>query len=88
LWALVKMGSLAWSTEWAMGYIHARLGEWVCSYGAVCLFAGVGGRWRRRFFGPGQLREPEFYEEIGQWLYRIGTVLVLCGGVIYLLQAA
>ncbi len=80
LWAVLKMASLGYTTWWTLGYIHANVGAQVCGYGAVCLFAGVGAHWRRRFFGPGQLMEPELYEEIGHWLYRIGTVLVLAGG--------
>ena len=31
---------------------------------------------------------PEMYEDIGQWLYRIGTVLVLVGGTLVVAQAA
>jgi hypothetical protein len=85
LWALVKAAFLVWNVEWAMSYVHAKLAEDVCAYGALCLFAGVGARWRKRFFGPAQLVRPELYEDIGQWLYRVGTVLVICGGVLYLL---
>jgi hypothetical protein len=81
------MASLTYSTWWALGYIHANAGAQVCGYGAICLFAGVGARWRRRFFGPGQLIEPELYEDIGQWLYRIGTALVLAGGALSVAQA-
>jgi hypothetical protein len=87
LWAVLKMASLGYTTWWALGYIHANLGAQVCGYGAVCLFAGVGAHWRRRFFGPGQLIEPELYEEIGRWLYRIGSVLVLVGGALSLAHA-
>lgn len=87
LWALVKMASLAYTTWWAMGYLHARLGEALTGYGAVCLFAGFGARWRRRFFGPGQLLEPELYEELGRWLYRAGAVGVLAGGAVFLAQS-
>ena len=86
LWALVKMASLAYTTWWALGYLHARAGAALCAYGGVCLFAGVGGRWRKRFFGPGQLLEPELYADIGGWLYRIGTVLVLAGGALVVVQ--
>ena len=88
LWALVKMASLVYTTWWALGYLHAKLGTSVCAYGGICLFAGVGARWRKRFFGPGQLIEPEMYEDIGQWLYRIGTVLVLVGGTLVVARAA
>ncbi|MGO9659178.1 MAG: hypothetical protein ACLP7F_12580 [Acidimicrobiales bacterium] len=88
LWAVLKMASLAYTTWWGLGYIHARLAAEVCGWGGVCLFAGIGGHWRRRFFGPGQLMEPELYEEIGRWLYRIGTVLVLAGGALLVAQAA
>ena len=84
-WALVKMALLMASTYWTMGALHARLGAQVSAYGAVCLFAGFGARWRRRFFGPAQLLEPELYEELGRWLYRLGAALVLCGGALYLL---
>ncbi len=87
LWALIKMASLAYTTWWAMGYIHAGAGEALSGYGAVCLFAGFGARWRRRFFGPGQLLEPELYEQLGIWLYRAGTVTVLAGGALYIAQA-
>jgi hypothetical protein len=80
-WAVAKMAALAYSTWWAMGYLHARLGAELSAYGAVCVFAGVGARWRKRFFGPGQLLEPQLYEAIGTWLYRAGAALILCGGV-------
>ncbi len=82
LWAFVKMASLAYTTWWAMGYIHASPGATVSGYGAVCLFAGFGARWRKRFFGPGQIVEPGLYEEIGRWMYRLGVVLVLIGGAV------
>ncbi|HXW77872.1 MAG TPA: hypothetical protein VEJ84_00155 [Acidimicrobiales bacterium] len=82
LWALVKMASLAYSTWWIMGSVHASPGATASAYGAVCLFAGFGARWRKRFFGPGQLVEPELYEEIGRWMYRLGVVLVLIGGAV------
>ena len=87
LWAFIKMASLAYTAWWAMGYIHAGTGEALSGYGAVCLFAGFGARWRRRFFGPGQLLEPELYEQLGIWLYRAGTVTVLAGGAVYVAQA-
>jgi hypothetical protein len=80
------MASLAYTTWWAMGYIHAGAGEAICAYGAVCLFAGFGARWRRRFFGPGQVLEPELYEQLGSWLYRAGVVGVLVGGALYFVQ--
>jgi hypothetical protein len=32
--------------------------------------------------------EPELYEEIGHWLYRIGSVLVLVGGALSVAHAA
>ena len=86
LWAFIKMASLGYTTWWTMGYIHARIGEAICGYGAVCLFAGFGARWRRRFFGPGQLLEPELYEEVGIWFYRVGVLGVLVGGAIYFVQ--
>lgn len=84
LWAIVKLGLMVYSTEWAMSFVHANLAGQVSAYGAMCLFAGFGARWRRRFFGPGQLLEPELYEDLGRWLYRLGTVLVLCGGALAL----
>ena len=80
------MASLGYTTWWAMGYIHAGAGEAICGYGAVCLFAGFGARWRRRFFGPGQVLEPELYEQLGSWLYRAGAVGVLVGGALYFVQ--
>ena len=52
LWALAKVASMAYTTWWAMGYAHADLGAIVSAYGAVCLFAGFGARWRKRFSGP------------------------------------
>lgn len=88
LWALVKMASLTWTTWWALGYLHEDLGTQICVYGGMCLFAGVGARWRKRFFGPGQLLEPELYEELGRWFYRVGVALVLCGGAVFVAQAA
>jgi len=75
-----------YSTWWAMGFIHARLGETICAYGAVCLVAGFYARWRKLYFCPGQRLEPELYEDIGQWLYRAGSVVVLAGGAVYLAQ--
>jgi hypothetical protein len=88
LWALVKMGSLAYTTWWAMGSVHASPGATASAYGAVCLFAGFGARWRKRFFGPGQIVEPELYEEVGRWMYRLGVVLVLIGGTVVIAQSA
>jgi len=88
VWAFVKMAILAYSTWWAMDYIHARLGARLCGYGAVCLFSAVSSRWRKRYFGPGQQLEPEVYEVVQQWLYGVGTVLVLVGGAIAVAQAA
>ncbi len=82
------MAFLAYSAWWAMGYLHARLGETLCGYGAVCLFSAVGARWRKRYFGPGQQLEPELYEFISGWLYRAGVVLVLVGGVLAACQGA
>lgn len=81
-WALVKMGTLAASTWWTMSSVHAHLGDIICAYGAVALFSGVGARWRKRYFGPGQQLEPELYEALGSLLYRVGTVLVLAGGLL------
>ncbi|HET9059937.1 MAG TPA: hypothetical protein VFN61_08450 [Acidimicrobiales bacterium] len=88
VWALVKMASLGASTWWAMSSIHAHLGALICAYGAVALFSGVGARWRKRYFGPGQLIEPELYEALGSLLYRVGTALVLVGGVIAMVAPA
>lgn len=88
LWALLKGVSLAYTTWWAMGYLHAGVGTKLSAYGAVCFFAGFGARWRRRFFGPGQLIEPELYEEVGRWLYRFGVALVLVGGAAVIAQYA
>lgn len=82
VWALVKMASLAYTTWWAMGAIHAHTGETIAGFGAACLFSAVGARWRRRYFGPGQLLEPELYEALGIWLYRVGTVLVIGGAAL------
>jgi hypothetical protein len=81
-WALVKMATLAASTWWTMSAVHAHLGAIVCAYGAVALFSGLGARWRKRYFGPGQQLEPELYEALGSLLYRVGTGLVLAGGVV------
>ncbi|HUC14931.1 MAG TPA: hypothetical protein VMS00_10810 [Acidimicrobiales bacterium] len=89
LWALVKIASLSYSTWWALGYLHEKLATQVCVYGAMCLYAAVRSHWsgrRFRLFGPGMSIEPEFYEEIGRWLYRVGVVLVLCGGAVFLAQ--
>jgi hypothetical protein len=80
------MGLTTWTVEWALGYVHARLAEDLCVYGLMCLFTGVGARWFKRFFGPAQVLEPELYGEIGRWLYRVGVVLVLAGGVADVLQ--
>ncbi|HMK96069.1 MAG TPA: hypothetical protein VK425_00900 [Acidimicrobiales bacterium] len=86
LWALAKMAAMVWTAEWALGELHEKLAPGLCAYGAVCLFAGFGARWRRRFFGPGQLLEPEFYEVIGLWLYRAGVALVIAGGALMVAQ--
>ncbi len=82
VWALLKMASLAYTTWWAMGAVHARTGETITGFGAACLFSAVGARWRRRYFGPGQLLEPELYEALGTGLYRVGTVLVVTGALL------
>jgi hypothetical protein len=81
-WALAKMAALAYTTWWAMGYLHAHLGARLCGYGVACLFSAVGARWRRRYFGPGQLLEPELYEAMGRWLYRVGAALVVVGAAV------
>jgi hypothetical protein len=91
LWALAKMTSLTYSTWWALGYLHERLGTQVCAYGGMCLYVAVRSRLagrRFRIFGPGMSIEPEFYEEVGSWFYRAGVVLVLCGGAVFLAQSA
>ena len=82
VWAVLKMASLAYTTWWAMGAIHARTGGTIAGFGVACLFSAVGARWRRRYFGPGQLLEPELYEALGTWLYRAGVVLVVCGAAL------
>lgn len=87
-WALAKMGLIAYSSWWAMGYLHFHRGAEISGYGVVCLFSGVGAHWRKRYFGPGQQLEPELYEVVAQWLYRAGTVLVLVGGAIAIARAA
>jgi hypothetical protein len=88
VWAFVKMCSFGWSVWWLVSVAKMPLGGQLAAYGLACYLAGLGGRWRRRWFGPGQLLEPELYEDIGTWFYRLGTVLVLCGGAAYLLQHA
>jgi hypothetical protein len=90
LWALAKMASLTWTTEWATGYLHEALGTKICTYGAVCLYVAVRSHWngrRFRIFGPGMSLEPEFYEELGSWFYKAGVVLVVCGGAIFVAQS-
>lgn len=87
LWALVKICSFGWTTWWLIGLAKVPLGTTICAYGVACFFAGLGSRWRRRWFGPGQLLEPELYEEIGTWFYRLGTVLALAGGAVYMAQS-
>jgi hypothetical protein len=89
LWALAKMASLTYTTWWALGYLHEKLGTQICAYGAVCLYVSVRSRWsgrRFRLFGPGMSIEPELYEELGRWFYRAGVVLVLCGGAVFFAQ--
>ncbi len=88
LWALVKVGSMAYTTAWAMSFAHAGAGAEISAYGAVCLFAGFGARWRKRFFGAGQIIEPELYEELGRYLYRAGVALVLVGGAVLTAQSS
>jgi len=85
-WAVVKMAISAVSTWLSMSSLHAKLGETVCGYGVVCFWWAIGPHWRKRCFGPGQKLEPDLYEGIASWCWRIGTVLVLVGGGIYLLQ--
>jgi hypothetical protein len=85
------MASLTYSTWWALGYLHETLGTRICAYGAMCLYVSARSRWsgrRLRIFGPGMSIEPEFYEELGRWFYRVGAVVVLCGGVVFLAQGA
>jgi hypothetical protein len=83
------MASLTYTTWWALGYLHEKLGTQICAYGAMCLYVSVRSRWsgrRFRLFGPGMSIEPQLYEELGRWAYRAGVVLVLCGGVVFLAQ--
>jgi hypothetical protein len=87
VWAALKMASFAYSTWWLVATAKVPLGTTICAYGLASFIAGLGARWRRRWFGPGQLLEPELYEEIGRWLYRLGTVLVLAGGALYIVRA-
>jgi hypothetical protein len=85
------MASLTYTTWWALGYLHEGLGAQICAYGAMCLYVSARSRWsgrRMRIFGPGMSIEPGFYEELSHWFYRAGVVLVLCGGVVFLGQAA
>lgn len=86
VWAVLKMSSFGWTTWWLAGLAKQGLGTEICIYGLACFFAGIAGRWRKRWFGPGQLIEPELYEEVGSWLYRLGTVLVLVGGALYVVE--
>ncbi len=81
-WTVTKMTVLIVSTLWSMSALHTHLGANLAALGAVCAFSGVGARWRRRYFGPGQLLEPELYELVGYWLYRVGAVLILVGGTL------
>lgn len=76
------MSISAVSTWLTMSWIHASAGETVCAYGVVCFWWAIGPMWRKRAFGPGQQVEPELYEGIARWLWRVGTVLVLCGGAL------
>jgi hypothetical protein len=87
VWAVVKISISAASTWWTMHDLHAHLGAMVSAYGLICFYWAVGPHWRKRFFGPGQQLEPELYEDVVGWLWRAGTVLVLCGGVMYALHA-
>lgn len=82
VWAVAKMAVLALSTWWTMGSLHAHTGATLAGFGAACLFSAVGARWRRRYFGPGQVLEPELYEWVGHWLYRLGAVLILGGAAL------
>jgi hypothetical protein len=91
LWAFLKIVSLAYTIWWLLGYAHARTGTRLCIYGFMCLLVGMVGHlpslhWPLRFFGPGQKLEPELYEYVGKWFYRLGVVLVVCGGVLALVQ--
>lgn len=87
-YAVLKMASFSYSSWWLIGMAKANLGTTVCCYGMACFMVGAGGRWRRRWFGPGQLLEPELYEGIGTWAFRIGSVVVLAGGALWLVEAA
>jgi hypothetical protein len=86
VWAVVKMSISAASTWFTMSAIHAKLGETISGYGVACFWWAIGPHWRKRCFGPGQQLEPELYEVVAKWCWRIGTVLVLTGAAVYLLQ--
>lgn len=83
-WAAVKMTISAVSFWFTMEYLHAGWGEMMAGYGVLCFWWAVGPHWRKRCFGPGQQLEPELYELVAKWLWRIGSVLVLCGAALYL----
>jgi hypothetical protein len=85
-WAMVKMSISAVSTWLTMSSLHAKSGEVVSAYGVACFWWAIGPHWRKRCFGPGQQLEPELYEVVAKWCWRLGTVLVLVGGVIYFFQ--
>ncbi|HTW07275.1 MAG TPA: hypothetical protein VME46_07185 [Acidimicrobiales bacterium] len=82
-WAVVKMSISAVSTWLTMASIKASAGEMVVAYGVVCFWWAVGPHWRKRCFGPGQQMEPELYEVVAAWCWRVGVVLVLAGGLLY-----
>jgi hypothetical protein len=86
VWAVVKMSISAVSTWLTMSSIHAKVGETISAYGVACFWWAIGPHWRKRCFGPGQQLEPGLYEVVAKWCWRIGTVLVVGGAGIYLLQ--
>ena len=86
-WAALKMAGYIYTTWWLVGLAKAPMATDLCAYGVASFMAGLGARWRRRWFGPGQLLEPELYEEIGRWFYRLGVVLVLAGAGVYIARS-
>ena len=83
LWALLKMASFFYSTWWVLGMGHPTPAIKACALGGACYFVAVGGRWRKRWFGPGQLLEPDLYELVGRCAALAGTVAVLASGAFY-----
>lgn len=88
VWAAAKMASLLYTTWWLLGMAHSTPATKACALGSACYFAAVGGRWRRRWFGPGQLLEPELYEDVSRWAVRVGTAVIMAGGLLYVAALA